>query len=44
MASLLETFLKDVRSAREQQAADQSERLARLKAMTPEQFVRLPRE
>lgn len=44
MATRLDTFLRDVRSAREQQAADQSERLNRFKAMTPEQFVRVPRE
>lgn len=44
MTTLLEAFLKDVRSAREQQAADRSERLNRFKAMTAEEFVRVPRE
>lgn len=44
MATRLETFLNDVRSAREQQAADRLDRLERLKAMTPEEFVRVPRE
>jgi hypothetical protein len=44
MATRLETFLNDVRSAREQQAAERLDRLQQLKAMTPEEFVRLPRE
>lgn len=44
MAKLLEDFLNDVRSTREQQATERADWLERLRAMTPEQFVRVPRE
>lgn len=44
MAERLKAFLKGVRTLRVQDSAEQSARMARLKAMTPEQFVRLPRE
>ncbi|BAR57862.1 hypothetical protein ACFLEY_03930 [Bradyrhizobium sp. YCK136] len=44
MAERLKTFLQDVRTLRAQQGAEQSARLDRLRAMTPEQLVRLPRE
>jgi hypothetical protein len=44
MAERLKAFLKDVSTLRAQQGAEQSARMDRLKAMTPAQFVRLPRE
>lgn len=44
MAERLKAFLKDVSSLREQRGAEQSARLDRLKTMTAEQFVRVPRE
>lgn len=43
MAERLEAFLKDVSALRAQQSAEQLARIDRLKAMTPEQIVRLPR-
>ena len=43
MAERLKEFLKDVSALRAQQSAEQLARMDRLKAMTPEQFVRLPR-
>lgn len=36
--------MKDVKTLREQSGADQVARLNQLKAMTPEEFVRIPRE
>lgn len=44
MAERLKAFLKDVNTLRAQQSAEQAARMDRLKAMTPAQFVRLPRE
>ncbi len=44
MAERLKAFLKDVSTLRAQQSAEQSARMDRLKAMTPEQLVRLPRQ
>ncbi len=44
MADLLRKFLVDVKAAREQNAADQKALLHRLKALKPEEFVRLSRE
>ncbi|MBC9880074.1 hypothetical protein G8O24_22340 [Bradyrhizobium sp. INPA01-394B] len=44
MPKRLEAFLKDVSTLRAQQSAEQSARMDRLKAMTPEQLVRLPRQ
>ncbi|MET4519519.1 hypothetical protein [Bradyrhizobium sp. I1.7.5] len=43
MAERLKAFLKDVSTLRAQQSAEQLARMDRLKAMTPEQLVRLPR-
>lgn len=43
MAERLKAFLKDVSALRAQQSAEQLARMDRLKAMTPEQLVRLPR-
>ncbi|MGY4598116.1 hypothetical protein ACVWXL_005862 [Bradyrhizobium sp. GM22.5] len=43
MAERLKAFLKDVSTLRAQQSAEQLARMDRLKAMTPEQFARLPR-
>jgi hypothetical protein len=44
MAKRLEEFLKGVRTLRAQHSAEQLARMDRLKAMTPEQLVRLPRQ
>lgn len=44
MAERLKAFLEDVSSLRAQQSAEQLARMDRLKAMTPEQLVRLPRQ
>jgi hypothetical protein len=44
MAERLKAFLKDVSTLRAQQRAEQLAWLDRLKAMTPQQFVRVPRE
>lgn len=44
MAERLKAFLKDVSTLRAQQSAERLARIDRLKAMTPEQLVRLPRE
>jgi hypothetical protein len=44
MAKGLRCFLNDVKALRTQQKAERSARLTRLKAMTPEAFVRVPRE
>lgn len=44
MAERLKAFLKDVSSLGAQQRAEQSARLEKLRAMTPAQFVRVPRE
>lgn len=44
MAERLKAFLKDVGVLRAQQSAEHLARMDRLKAMTPEQLVRLPRE
>jgi hypothetical protein len=44
MAKRLQTFLKDVKALRASAIADKSALLQRLKAMTPEEFVHVPRE
>jgi hypothetical protein len=44
MPKRLEEFLKGVRTLRAQHSAEQMARMDRLKAMTPEQLVRLPRQ
>lgn len=44
MADRLKAFLKDVSTLRAQQNAEQLARMDQLKAMTPEQLVRLPRQ
>jgi hypothetical protein len=44
MTNRLGKFLQDVSALSAQRNAEQRERLERLKAMTPEQFVRVPRE
>jgi hypothetical protein len=44
MADRLRRFLVDVKAAREQGAADQKALLHRLKALKPEEFVRLSRQ
>lgn len=44
MAERLKVFLNDVRTLRAQQSAEQLARMDRLKVMTPEQLVRLPRQ
>lgn len=43
MAERLKAFLKDVSTLRAQQSAEQLARIDRLKAMTPAEFVRVPR-
>lgn len=44
MAERLKAFLKDVSTLRAQQTAERSARMDQLKAMSPEQLVRLPRQ
>ncbi|MCX7321286.1 MAG: hypothetical protein NT113_17995 [Hyphomicrobiales bacterium] len=44
MAERLKAFLKDVSTLRAQRNAEQLARMDQLKAMTPEQLVRLPRQ
>lgn len=44
MAERLKAFLKDVSTLRAQQSVEQLARIDRLKTMTPEQLVRLPRQ
>lgn len=44
MAEQLQTFLMNLRALREQDSAERMARMNRLKTMTAEQFVRVPRE
>lgn len=44
MASHLQEFLGNVKAAREERAADQKALITRLKRLTADEFVRLPRE